>query len=159
MLQVAPLAVGRKISIRSLQSDCRRGLLDTGRVATIETISPDQISLRLLRPGPRLPLREGERVRIKSSTDKALYFWEAKILKVPDTAKQQLTISILGAGVTLQRRDHSFRPLSEAGSCLAHLSPRRVRAKVENPFVLMKRSIRCGKSLISGKGHLPPDIV
>ena len=155
MLQLAPLAVGRKISIRPFQSDCRKSFLDTGRVATIETISPDKISLSLLRPGPRLPLQEGERVRIKCSTDKALYFWEAKILKVPDSAKQQVTISILGAGVTLQRRDHSARPLSEVGSCLPRLSPRRVKAKVENPFALMNRSIGVGRASSVGMAILP----
>jgi hypothetical protein len=139
MSQVDPLAAGRKISIRSFQSDCRKGLLDTGRVATIEAISPDKISLRLLRPGPRLSLEAGERVRIKCSTDKALYVWDAEILKVSDSAKQQVTISILDAGVTLQRRDRSARPFSEVGFCLPRLSPRRAVAKVENPFLRMKR--------------------
>ncbi len=159
MSQLDPLAAGRKISIRSFQSDCKKGLLDTGREATIETISPDKISLRLLRPGPRLPLQEGERVRIKCSTDKALYFWEAKILKVPDSSKQQVTISILGAGVTLQRRDHSARPLSEVGVLSTSLIPSPCEGKSRKPLCPDEPINRCGKSLISGHGHLTEDIV
>ncbi len=107
MSQLVPLAAGRKITIWPCQSHW--SMFEDGLTATIEKISPDEICLRLLNPGPRLPLQEGERVRIKSWTVMALYFWDAEILKVSGSAKQQMTISILDDGVTLQRRDCSAR--------------------------------------------------
>jgi hypothetical protein len=84
-------------------------MFEDGLTATIEKISPDEICLRLSNPVPSPPLQEGERVRIKSWTVMALYFWDAEILKVSGSAKQQMTISILADGVTLQRRDRSAR--------------------------------------------------
>jgi len=81
MLQPDPLPVGRKIIIWSLQSDW--SMSETGLAATIEKISPDKICLRLLKSGPRLPLQEGGRVRVKSWTEEALYFWTERSSKCP----------------------------------------------------------------------------
>ena len=107
MLQLDPLVAGRKLTIWSLQSDW--SMSESGLAAIIEKISPDKICLRLSKPVPPPPLQEGERVRIKSWTVMALYFWDAEILKVSGSAKQQVTISILDDGLTLQRRDYSGR--------------------------------------------------
>ncbi len=107
MSQLVPLAAGRKITIWPCQSHW--SMLEDGLTATIEKISPDEICLRLLKPSPRLPLQEGERVRIKSWTEEALYFWDAEVLTMSNSAKEHLTVSILGDGVTLQRRDRSGR--------------------------------------------------
>jgi hypothetical protein len=105
MSQLDPLAVGRKISIWPFQSHW--SLPEDGLVATIEKTSADKICLMLLKPGPRLPLQEGGRVRIQAWTREALYFWEAQILEMSDSAKQQVTISILDDGVRLERRERS----------------------------------------------------
>ncbi len=94
MSQLDSLAVGRRVSVWPLQSHW--SLPDNGLEATIERISPDGICLRLSKAVPPPSLQEGERVRIKSWTGEALYFWEAEILKMSDSAKQRVTISILG---------------------------------------------------------------
>ncbi len=105
MLQLDSLVAGRKLTIWSLQSDW--SMSESGLVATIEEISSDKICLRLLKPDPRLLLEEGERAWIQGWTGEALYFWEAEILEMSDSAKQQVTISILDDGVKLQRRERS----------------------------------------------------
>jgi hypothetical protein len=56
-----------------------------------------------------LLLREGEPVRIQSTTKEALYFWDAEVFEVSDSAEQAVTISILGDGITVQRRERSGR--------------------------------------------------
>jgi hypothetical protein len=84
-------------------------MFEDGLMATIEKISPDEICLKLSELGPRSPLKEGGRVRIKSWTEEALYFWDAKVLEMSNSAKESLTVSIFGDGVTLQRRDRSGR--------------------------------------------------
>ena len=94
MSQLDSLAVGRRVSVWPLQSHW--SLPQNGLVATIENIFPDKICLRFSKPVPPPSLQEGEGVRIKSWTGEALYFWDAEILKMSDSAKQQLTISILG---------------------------------------------------------------
>ncbi len=100
-----PLEVGRKITVWPFQSHW--DLPAKGLVATIEKTSPDKICLGLLESGPRVLLQEGGRVRIRFWTGEALYFWDAEILKVSGSAKQQVTISILDDGVKLQRRERS----------------------------------------------------
>ncbi len=105
MSQLDPLTVGRKITIWPLQSHW--SLPDNGLAATIEKISPVEVCLRLSKPVPPPSLQEGERIRIKSWTGEALYFWEAEILEMSDSAKQQVTISILDDGVKLQLRKRS----------------------------------------------------
>ncbi len=105
MSQIDPLTVGRKLTIWPIQSDW--SLPETGLLATIEKTSSDKICLRLLKPDPRLLLEEGERAWIQGWTGEALYFWEAEILEMSDSAKQQVTISILDDGVKLQRRERS----------------------------------------------------
>lgn len=106
------LEVGRAISISLFQADRRKRPRETGLAATIEKISPDKLWLRLLRPIPELPVQEGERIRIKSWSKEAVYFWDAEVLKVSGSAKQHVTISRRDEGVTLQRR-HSYRVHSE----------------------------------------------
>ncbi len=105
MLQLDPLAVGRKITVWPFQSHW--DLPAKGLVATIEKTSPDKICLGLLESGPRLLLQEGDRVRIRSWTGQALYFWDGTILEVSGSAKRQVTISILDDGVKLQLRERS----------------------------------------------------
>ncbi len=105
MSQIDPLTVGRKLTIWPIQSDW--SLSEVGLEATIERTSSDKICLRLLKPGPRLPLQEGGQARIQGWTEEALYFWKAEILEVSGSAKRQMTISILDDGVKLQRRERS----------------------------------------------------
>ena len=106
MPQLDPLTVGWKISIRHFRSDWN---LPESGLAVIEEISPEKIWLRLSQPVPPLPLREGEPVRIQSTTKEALYFWDAEVFEVSDPAEQAVTISILGDGITVQRRERSGR--------------------------------------------------
>jgi hypothetical protein len=105
MSQLEPLAVGRKVTVWPFQSHGE--LPAKGLVTTIEKTFPDKICLGFLESGPRHLLEKGGRVRIKSWTGEALYFWDAKILEVSGSAKRQMTISILDDGVKLQRRERS----------------------------------------------------
>jgi hypothetical protein len=81
MSQLDLLTAGRKLTIWAFQSHW--SLVEKGLMATIDKTSPDKICLRLLNPGPRLPLKEGGRVRIKSWTGEALYFWDAEVTRFP----------------------------------------------------------------------------
>jgi hypothetical protein len=106
MLQLDPLAVGRKITIWPFQSNWN---LPENALAAIEDISPEKIWLRLSKPVPPLPLQAGEPVRVQSTTKEALYFWNAEVFEVSDSARERLMVSILDDGVILPWREHSDR--------------------------------------------------
>ncbi len=74
--------------------------------ATVTKSSPNEICLKLARPVWPLPFRKGSQVRIKYWDEGAIaYFWEAEILKA---SKRTVVATLLGGGVTLQRRQ-SYR--------------------------------------------------
>ncbi len=91
MLLIDPLEVGRKVTIWPFQSDWT---LPENGLAIIEARSPDKSWLRLSQPFPPLLLKEGESVRIQSTTRETLYLWDAEVFEVSDSASQRVTVSI-----------------------------------------------------------------
>jgi hypothetical protein len=127
MLLIDPLAVGRKVTIWPFQSDWT---LPENGLAIIEEFPPDKSWLRLAQPFPPLPLKEGESVRIQSTTKEALHLWDGEIFEVCDSARQRVVVSIPDYrvvvsipddGVIIQRKErldryipHSLRrPLND----------------------------------------------
>ena len=91
MLLIDPLEVGRKVTIWPFQSDWT---LPENGLAIIEERSPDKSWLRLSQPFPPLLLKEGESVRIQSTTRETLFLWDAEVFEVSDSASQWVTVSI-----------------------------------------------------------------
>ena len=73
--------------------------------ATIETISPRSISLKLSRPTPEPCFQTGDRVWMKYWDEgTTVYRWEAKVAEIQGPENQKVILSISGKEVLVQRR-------------------------------------------------------
>jgi len=120
--------------------------------ATVTQSSPDEVCLELARPVWPLPFRKGSQVRIKYWDERAIvYFWEAKIIEV---TKRNVVAKLLGAGVTVQRRQ-SYR---------VHTRIRLVCTVIEaTNHYLIGEEFKCKTKNLSVGGlafetHLPLDV-
>ena len=82
------------------------------RVAIVTEVTPDEIWLKLRRPTLPLPFEKGQPVRIKQCSEGNIYYWNAEVLSVSGSEKQNVAISLRDEGMTLQRRKY-FRLRSE----------------------------------------------
>ena len=73
--------------------------------ATVETLSPRSISLKLPRPTPEPSFENGARVWMKYWDEGAtVYRWEARVTEIQGPENQKVVLSISGKEVLVQRR-------------------------------------------------------
>ncbi len=73
--------------------------------ATIETLSPRSISLKLSRPTPEPTFQNGDRVWMKYWDEGAtVYRWETRVTEIQGPENQKVILSISGKEVLVQRR-------------------------------------------------------
>ncbi len=73
--------------------------------ATVETLSPRSISLKLSRPTPEPSFQSGDRVWMKYWDEGAtVYRWEARVAEIQGPENQKVVLSISGKEVLVQRR-------------------------------------------------------
>ena len=73
--------------------------------ATVETLSPRSISLKLSRPTPEPSFQSGDRVWLKYWDEGAtVYRWEARVAEIQGPENQKVVLSISGKQVLVQRR-------------------------------------------------------
>ena len=92
-----PLDVGRAVSVKSRASE--------PLAATVAEISSTAIRLRLVRSVSILPFRDGDQVLIKYWDEGSVaYYWEADVVSVEGPGNKDLTLSMLGVGMSVQQR-------------------------------------------------------
>jgi c-di-GMP-binding flagellar brake protein YcgR len=73
--------------------------------ATVETLSPRSISLKLSRPTPEPSFENGARVWMKYWDEGAtVYRWETRVTQIQGSENQKVVLSISGKEVLVQRR-------------------------------------------------------
>jgi c-di-GMP-binding flagellar brake protein YcgR len=73
--------------------------------ATVETLSPRSVSLKLSRPTPEPSFQSGDRVWMKYWDEGAtVYRWETRVTEIQGPENQKLILSISGKEVLVQRR-------------------------------------------------------
>ncbi len=72
--------------------------------ATVTKITSDQLWVELLGPPPTRPISEGDQVRVKYWDDETAYYFDAEIQIVSGPCGRQVTLSIPGEEISVQRR-------------------------------------------------------